>query len=59
VIYIAAGHQLKDGAYIEKLGLAAMNLNKAPCLIFTGDIHSDYLSDPSRSIFAAIRAKGR
>jgi hypothetical protein len=44
VINMAAGHQLKNGAYIEKLGLAAMTLNRAPCHIFTIDIHCDYLS---------------
>jgi hypothetical protein len=41
VIDMAAGHQLKNGAYIEKLGLAAMTLNRAPCHIFTIDIHCD------------------
>jgi acyl-CoA thioester hydrolase len=33
------------GAYMEELGLAAMNPNTAPSLIFTVDIRCEYLSE--------------
>jgi acyl-CoA thioester hydrolase len=33
------------GAYMEQLGLGAMNPHTAPCLIFTVDIRCEYLSE--------------
>ena len=35
------------GAYMEQLGLGAMNPHTAPCLIFTVDIRCEYLSEIS------------
>lgn len=33
------------GAYMEQLGLGAMNPHTAPCLIFTVNINCEYLSE--------------
>ena len=33
------------GAYMEQLGLGALNPHKAPCLIFTVNIRCEYLSE--------------
>lgn len=33
------------GAYMEQLGLGAMNPHTAPCLIFTVDIRCEYFSE--------------
>lgn len=33
------------GAYMEELGLGALNPQKAPCLIFTVNINCDYLDE--------------
>ena len=33
------------GSYMEELGLGAMNPHKLPCLIFTVNIHCDYVDE--------------
>lgn len=42
--YLVYGDEVL-GAYMEELGLNIMNSHAAPCLIFTVNIHCDYLNE--------------
>ena len=53
--YLVFGDEVL-GAYMEQLGLNIMDPLKAPCLIFTVNIHCDYLNEIAGNAEIAVYA---
>jgi acyl-CoA thioester hydrolase len=53
--YLVFGDEVL-GAYMEQLGLNIMDPLKAPCLIFTVNIHCDYLNEIAGNTEIAVYA---